>query len=263
MENSRRREKAALAIFLALVALGGLLLGGYFLTGRTWSVAATMVDDAAGSLDAYTVIAFNGVVPPGEGDAPHSGDGANGAGRELAPEFTMEDAFGSSSGTGADAGIRDSIQSIFEREDRRAGAIGDDVYVSDVRDIYMLKGAKGLTLNLADPARYADPVVLNAGGKKVGVFSVSAYASRAKLKAVTSLLRDEGADAVLCIVPRTQLLATYDGLDVVLLTAPRSGTPDERDQGNTMVAESPEEGEVGVVLLSSNNVPSFKVVKEL
>lgn len=63
MQN-RTRERAGLAIFLVLVALGGILLGAYFLTGRSWSVAATMVDDAAGSLDAYTVVAFSGVVAP-------------------------------------------------------------------------------------------------------------------------------------------------------------------------------------------------------
>lgn len=289
MQN-RTRERVGLVIFLVLVVLGGGLLGAYFLTGRSWSVAATMVDDSVGSLDDYTVVAFAGVVPPeddvepsasGESSAVAGSSGAAAssdaedlsasAGQsaspapddEVSPEFTMEDAFGSSADSEADTGIRESIMSVFEREDRKRAAGDDAVYVSDVRDIYSLKGADGLTLNLADPERYAEPAVLGAGGKRIGVFSVSSYLSRAKLKSVETSLREEGAEAIVCIAPRTSLLSTYDGLDVVVLTSPAEGRTDERDSQGTLVVDAPYVGEVGVVILSSNNVPSYKVVKEL
>ena len=282
MQN-RTRERAGLAIFLVLVALGGILLGAYFLTGRSWSVAATMVDDAAGSLDAYTVVAFSGVVAT-DADQPAGSSAADGfssaaassdassaspdakpssSDDELAPEFTMEDAFGDSPDGDAELGVKESILSVFEREDRKHAAEDGTVFVSDVRDIYSLKGANGLSLNLADAARYAEPSVLAAGGKKIGVFSTSAYVSRAKLKSILAALRDEGAEAVVCITPRTSLLSTYDGLDVVVLTSPADGRPDGRDTHGALVVESPYVGEVGVVIFSSNNVPSYKVVKEL
>lgn len=290
--EKRAREKAGLAVFLILVALGGILLGGYFLTGRSWSVAATMVDDTVGSLDRYTVVTFNGVITPQEeatsaretrsssarsSSSTASNASSNGSSssassaatssevlREMDPEFTMRDAFGDSKGSAAEPGVRESIQSIFERQDRRKSALDDTVYVSDVRDIYALKGANGLTLNLSDPSRYVEPVVLSAGAKKLGVFSVSAYISRAKLTSVINQLEEEGADSIICIAPRTSLISTYDGIDVVILTKPEEEvTSDERDHPSTLVVESPEVGDVGVVLLSSNNVPSFKVVKEL
>ena len=269
MQN-RTRERAGLAIFLVLVALGGILLGAYFLTGRSWSVAATMVDDAAGSLDAYTVVAFSGVVAPDE-DEPAGSDASSASpdakpsssDGELAPEFTMEDAFGDSPDGDAELGVKESILSVFEREDRKHAAEDGTVFVSDVRDIYSLKGANGLSLNLADAARYAEPSVLAAGGQKIGAFSTSAYVSRAKLKSILAALRDEGAEAVVCITPRTSLLSTYDGLDVVVLTSPADGRPDGRDTHGALVVESPYVGEVGVVIFSSNNVPSYKVVKEL
>lgn len=282
MEN-RKRERVALVIFLVLVALGGLLLGAYFLTGRSWSVAATMVDDRVGSLDRYSVVAFSGVIPEGELDAeanasaePGSAPGGSSPSSaassaspesdqepEVSPEFTMQDAFGSPSDSVADTGIGDSIMSVFERENRRASAGDDKVYVSDVRDLYAMKGADGVTLNLTDLSRYLDPVVLSAGDKKIGVFSTTAYISRAKLKSIIWALRDNGADSIICLTPRTSLLSTYDGLDVVVLTSPPDGRTDDRDTGGTLVVQSPEVGDVGVVLLSSNNVPSYKVVKEL
>lgn len=275
MEN-RKRERAALAIFLVLVALGGLLLGAYFLTGRSWSVAATMMDDTVGTLDRYTVVAFNGVIPedglePAEESSglPASSGGSDSSSsfstseREVAPEFTMRDAFGGSSDQPAEIGIGDSVMSVFEREDRRASAHGDDVYVSDVRDLYSMKGADGVTIGLSDLSRYADPVVLGAGAKKIGVFSTTAYVSRAKLKSIVGALKDDGADTIVCLAPRTSLLSTFDGLDVVVLSAAPDGRSDERDTGDALVVQSPEVGDVGVVLLSSNNVPSYKVVKEL
>ena len=231
-----------------------------------------MVDDAAGSLDAYSVVAFSGVIPPSsksEGSASSSAASSSASSNAaqdespVQPEFTMQDAFAGSSDAAADESLRDSIESILEREDRRKASSDDGVYVSDVRDLYSLKGAGGLSLNLSDPARYAEPSVLNAGGKKLGVFSVSAYVSRAKLKSIETYLWEEGAEAIVCIAPRTSLLSTYDGLSVVILTTACEGRADERDKHGALVVESPEVGEVGVVIFSSNNVPSYKVVKEL
>lgn len=279
--EKRAREKVGLAIFLVLVALGGLLLGGYFLTGRSWSVAATMVDDTVGSLDRYTVVAFSGTITPEEEKSSAKGNGSSPSSSsysasssssaassseplgEIEPEFTMRDAFGESNGSVAEPGVRESIRSILERQDRRKSAQDDTVYVSDVRDLYALKGANGLTLNISDPSIYAEPMVLNAGTKKLGVFSLSAYISRAKLKSVIAQLEEDGADSIICIAPRTSLISTYDDIDVVILTQPQEGTTDEREHPSTLVVESPEVGDVGVVLLTSNNVPSFKVVKEL
>lgn len=280
--ESRKRERVALAIFLVMVVLGGLLLAAYFLTGRSWSVAATMVDDTVGSLDRYTVVAFSGVIPEGrleaadEASASSASSSASGSSssssaaasasasqHEVDPEFTMRDAFGESSDQPGETGIGDSVMSVFEREDRRASSHGGDVYVSDVRDLYSMKGADGVTLSLSDLSKYSDPVVLGAGSKKVGVFSTSSYVSRAKLKSIVDALKDDGADTIVCIVPRTPFLSTYDGIDVVVLASAPDGPPDERDTGGTLVVQSPEAGDVGVVILSSNNVPSYKVVKEL
>ena len=278
--EKRSREKIALAMFLVLVALGGVLLGGYFLTGRSWSVAATMVDDTVGSLDRYTVVAFSGTIPLQEESkdrsqaSPSSSSNAassssaasstdsESVSAEIGPEFTMQDAFGEGSGASSDLTVKEAIQSIFQRQDRRKAALDDNVYVSDVRDLYDLKGASGITLNVSDSSIYAEPIVMSAGEKKIGVFSISAYASRAKLKAIAGLLDEQGADTVICIAPRSSMLAMLDGIDVVICTKP-AGASSERESPSTLVVESPEIGDVGVVLLSSNNVPSFKVVKEL
>ncbi|MCH4184103.1 MAG: hypothetical protein LKF61_01305 [Eggerthellaceae bacterium] len=59
--NQSLREKIALVVFLVLVVL--TLLGGvvYLNVGHNWNVTASSIDDAAGSLEGYTAILYDGV----------------------------------------------------------------------------------------------------------------------------------------------------------------------------------------------------------
>lgn len=63
------REKIALVVFLALIAL--TMLGGfwYMNVGHSWNVAANNIDDAYGNMDGYTVILYDGVTVPTARDA--------------------------------------------------------------------------------------------------------------------------------------------------------------------------------------------------
>ncbi len=69
------REKIALVVFVLLVAFAAVVLIGYFTTGRSWNVAASFVDDAAGRMDGYTVIAYSGIIeePEDEGGDAQAG----------------------------------------------------------------------------------------------------------------------------------------------------------------------------------------------
>ena len=54
------REKAALAVFAALIVLSLSGLGWYLLAGHSWNVAASNIDDTFGSMDGYTAIVYAG-----------------------------------------------------------------------------------------------------------------------------------------------------------------------------------------------------------
>ena len=54
--KKRTREKVALLVFALLVILGGSVLLRYFETGRSWNVAASVVDDSFGQIKGYTAI---------------------------------------------------------------------------------------------------------------------------------------------------------------------------------------------------------------
>lgn len=58
------REKIALVVFVALIAISLFGLLGYLAIGHSWNVAASNIDDATGRMDGYTAIVFEGTVDP-------------------------------------------------------------------------------------------------------------------------------------------------------------------------------------------------------
>lgn len=244
------RERIALVVFFVLVIAGAFVLLSYFSTGRGWSVAATAVDDSVGQLDGYTAILYTGVAEP----APEAAD----------EDATVEVDVRADDPDDVDreAGLGLKLLTLAAEVD---GADEGRVYVSDVREIYEKRGASVLSLDLTDGAsRYEVPIIFEVGGKRIGVFSVRERLPKAAFKAIVDGLHEDGAESVVCITPRPSLIPDHDGVDVVVITSGdhEYAIQNEPDDG-TVIARSPEAGSVGVVLLSSNNVPSAKSIESL
>lgn len=62
------REKIALVVFVGLIAVSLCGLFGYLTLGHSWNVAASNIDDAAGRMDGYTAIVYEGTVAPESAD---------------------------------------------------------------------------------------------------------------------------------------------------------------------------------------------------
>ncbi|WP_165170421.1 hypothetical protein [Adlercreutzia sp. ZJ242] len=342
--QKRTREKIALVLFVLLVAFAGAVLTSYFTTGRSWSIAASFVDDTMGRMDGYTAIVYAGVVEPEPDEAaasdpepaapadageapdgaanvtsgnpegaadPAAGDGAPadpapapdpaaGEAPDAAPADNPESADSGSAAADAGATSADpegssipvpdppgfsivfpdrSAEGSANEPPSAADSIGlgilsivprpveegeEAVYASDVCRLYEDKGAHALTLNVADADSYADLQVFYVNGKRVGVYSISAYANRVRLKRYLSYFDSRDVDVVVCLTPRASYLATYEGTDVVIVTTDSEGiSVDGETHDGTLVTRSPEKGQVGVVLLSSNNVPSARVITSL
>lgn len=80
------REKIALVVFVALIAVSLCGLVGYLAIGHSWNVAASNIDDAAGRMDGYTAIVFKGTVTPAEAEKGGAGTAgeADNEGSEVA-----------------------------------------------------------------------------------------------------------------------------------------------------------------------------------
>lgn len=302
------REKIALVVFAVLIVVSGIVLIGYFSTGRSWTIAATFVDDTVGEMDGYSVILFNGVLDPTtskdedgshpdtvEDGADPAVDDASGS-SDKAPDSVYgvdsgADAFletkdgliqddsvlhGTDSSTSADSSIAfensllDPAHSvglrILSMYPRAINATYDGVFVSDVSDLYARKGANVLSLNLTDPDHYEPPIVYYSGQKKIGVFSIDGYRDPVAMEEADRYMQEKGADVVVCITPRLALISDYDAIDVVILTTPledQSELSRSKVGGNTFVVQAPEKGDVGLVILSSNDIPSSRVIEVL
>ena len=316
------REKIALIVFAMLVVVASVVLIGYFSTGRSWTIAATFVDDTVGEMDGYSVILFNGVVEPDidadddsktralnsssgaaasstlDGQTPSSSeersitDPDNGPveeisqGQDLQAEALLETKDGLIQddsvlrGDGVSSGSDIASQSpnalldpahsvglrILAMYPRAINAEYDGVFVSDVSDLYERKGASVISLNLSDLEHYNDPMVLSSGSKKIGVFSIESYKGKQEMSAIEQDMADQGANVVVCITPRLALISDYDAIDVVILTTPieqQSQFYRSKVGGDTFVVQAPERGDVGLVILSSNDIPSSRVIEVL
>ena len=232
--KKRTREKVALLVFALLVVLGGSVLLRYFETGRTFNVAATGVDDVFGQMQGYTAIVFDGTYDPMDALRP-------------AVDVTSE-------GEEAPASVGAMVLSELSRP----------VYASDVRSLYLDKGAGVVTLDIADPSRYEKPVILMAGDRKVGVVYVDYYASKKHLATLQKEMTDAGAQSLICLVPRLSCLATPDGFQTIIVTDDSQAEPGSGEGSEGVhIMYAPEREQVGVVLLTALNVPSSKVYSAL
>lgn len=344
--EKRTREKIALVIFALLVAFAAAVLIGYFTTGRSWNVAASFVDDAAGSMDGYTTVVYAGVIEPkpnpspaeegdpqGSGNASAAGaavgdgssaaddgsvpsgtpDATDGAGDASSPQVVegaqMPDSANgaTASGEGAadadvtsDAAAADAGESAAGAQDeaadplvivpseneppadappvpgdsiglnilsllpRPASKVEEGVFISDVRDLYERKGSDVVSIDAANLSLYETPQVVESGGKRIGVFSIDVYHTKALLKQYLRAFEEADVDVVMCLTPRSSYLASYDGIDVVLVTSDAEGASTAGKAVNgTLVVQSPARGAVGAVVLTANNVASAKVVSAL
>lgn len=259
----RTRERIALVVFAALVALAAVVLSSYFLTGRSWNVAASFVDDTVGQMKGYTAVVYAGIVQP-EHEA--RGDGEDAVLSDVVSQGNMQAELSNDAGvvSGSDPDVTDSVGlGILALLPAFPGEY-EGVYVSDVRDLYEQKEARVISLDVADPWRYAIPTVLSGDGSRIGVFSVTSYTTRARLNQYREFFDEERVDAVVCITPRTALLADLSQISVVI-TIDDSAEADSSSRfvGNTLVTSAAPLDTVGVILFSPNYTPSAKVVDAL
>lgn len=296
---SGKRNRRALALFATLMLFGGIAIFAYFATGRGWSIAATMVDDRVGNMKSYTAIVFNGIgdrdvddmeetallVHQSPNESPSDDETKESDGYTEADDIAILNASESFAGDSDSSeepsnlshgllpvdengdisynNLSDRIMSIFYRAMAKIQTDGQDrVYAADVRDLYETAGAEACTLNISDLHYYEEPIVYDLGRKRIGIFSISSYTSRSRLSSVSSSLRADGADVVVCVSPRASMVASFDGIDIVVTTL-QGDWPDDGEKGDALEVQAPFEGEVGIILISESNVPIYKSITEI
>lgn len=273
MEKSTR-EKVALVVFALLIAFTTAVLVGYFSTGRSWTRAATFVDDTVGEMEGYSVIVYYGTVDPADsddGDNPGASSASDSAALSQQTNRTEEMESVSSDSVQETAvggtGIVDPANSlglrILSMYPKPINESHGGVFVSDVRELYERKDAAVVTLDTKNPSVYSEPIVIRSGEKKVGVFSALRFLTRQELAQIKADFQDSGVDTVVCITPRTALLADNGCADIIIVTDYIFNRTEAFKDTDALVVQAPDIGQVGVILLSPNNVATPRAITAL
>lgn len=210
------REKIALFFLIAMILSGAYVIFNYFSTVTPFTVAATRVDEAAGTMNHYTALVYSG--------------------------------------------INDEASSSKNKANKTTNSKKDVVYSSDIYSEYLDKLASIATLNIKEFMNKDDCQIRKVGNKKIGIFSISSYSRKQIINKTVADLKSKGADAIICICPRSVMLGSFDEINAVVCTKEKS--PSENEEGhvdNTLIVRSPAIGRVGVLTISNSNVVSQKV----
>lgn len=246
------REKIALIILVILVAIAGFAIITYFAVGRSWSVAATLMDDAVGRMSGYTALIYHA-----EDDDAMMPDGTDAS--ELDPSMPS---LIKQNDVPADAdtiGLR--IMSYYSLVNP------DGLKAVDPQAVLDLYKEKDTNVSILDVSKYgsgSEPEVIEVDDKKIGIFYAVGYKSNYQIAKIVDKLHRDGAEAILCITPRLSTLQSTAGINAVLI-------PDIDDEiasgsvrdGDTLITALPAAGKVGVILFSSNNVATGRVIDAL
>lgn len=313
---------------LLLVVLISVCSCAYMNTAKTWTVAASHVDDAIGSMDGYAVILYPGTTQPEpeesyvpkaegglfssltDGTATASSSAFDEPSESASDELLLEENqavpdTSSEAGLPSEAGetalsstetlpVPETDQepagdaadgSVPEEEPLSEGEIKaksfaerflplisdateeepEPLFVSDVRTDYLEKEASVLTIDALSAGRYAEPSVFLLEDKRVGVFSVNEPISQTRLNVFKEFFAQKEADVVVCLTPLGSYLASFEGIDIVVVTtaAENAYSTIGSEKDGAFVVRAPELGTVGAIVITSNNVVSSKVIDEL
>ena len=158
------REKLALLFFIFLILFGlGISLFYISSLSTPLNVAASNIDDAAGTLEDYTAIVYEGLAEEKKDQASSS----------SANKEPSEDLNKRSQNVNDDSSdeltASEALPDTSDNEEEKSA-----VTVRSVRKDYVEKGAAVFELNVADPSEYNTRSVVRAGKYTFGILSVNA-----------------------------------------------------------------------------------------
>ena len=265
---NRTREKIALVILCLLLVFGGIALVSYIIAGHSLNVTATQIDDAVGTMEGYTAIVFEGTIdsderreafaqahPTSEAEGENV-DEAAGEG-ETEGEDVEEAAVDEVAAEGAADGFESPSEDASAQEVVKTAPV-----LAEVCDDYRSKGADVFTLDIANPLKYRDGLILKQGDHRIGVFSIEGVTTTAEVEEMLAYFELNKVEIVVAIAPLASFLATTEGIDIIVTTSNAAGSLMGGVVDGSYVVQAPTLDSVGVVFISPGNVVSSKVITE-
>lgn len=125
---------------------------------------------------------------------------------------------------------------------------------------YMGKGSDVLNLNTLNPSIYSEPTVVNSHEKRFGVFYLQEDANINSAKASVLALSKFELDGIIAIVTDLDDIKNVDGIDIAICFEADKLAKTGEYIGDTFCIPAVSVGSVGAILISPNNVVSFKTI---
>ncbi len=250
------REKAALGVFLflALAALGVVI--AYIVTfGHSLNVAASKIDDAAGNLDGYTALLYQGTAESRR--ATVVGDSA-GEGEGLAPRaLNRQSSQKAGDSSGEEVSAAQASSSVGEGQQGQQGSVS----LFSLRVSYVEKQAAVVTIDVEHPEAYNERCIVRANGRTFGfVYIDEVTAWQSYLQKRIADYRVCGVDMVVCVTREIGLLRSYQGASIVVSLQEEGISPHGAMVQGVFYDDAVLKGQVGSILVSPSRTITAKDV---
>lgn len=259
------REKIALVIFALLVVFGfGALM--FYMTGvgHSFNVAASSIDDAAGDLDEYTAIVYEGTAEKKKALNEAGLDSIAQEGINKTLELGKDQAIDDTS-TGDEVSASDVVpNSSASTQGGGDAQSSEPLSVKDVRNSFLQKHASVYELDLSDPTVYIDRTIVKAGKYRFGILAIDeASALPHYINTRIKEYQDAEVDFIIALVDDLSRVNQVEGLDIVISTQEEGLKPVGVSSDGVFFNDAALQGEVGTLLISPSKVISAKDISEL
>lgn len=221
-----------------LVLTGGGLLW-YFIAGHSWNLAASNFDEQSGQMDGYLAIVYEGTHDASQIE-----------------KAAQEDASKSSN-------TAENTQDASNASNEENSDTNTDLTLDEVVQNYEDKGALVYTLDTENPLAYKDDIIIKKGNYRFGIFSITERISEEELKKHIDYFNTYNVDLIIAVTPAAYYLGSASGVNLIVCTDGGGNAVEGKMKGDSLLVDTPVEGRIGSMVVSSSKTITAKEVKSL
>lgn len=250
------REKAALVVFFLLGFSVLTIAIAYICTlGHSLNVAASSIDDAAGSLDGYTALVYEGTA---ENHRETVVDTTGVKDGKLTPRSLNKES------TQKSEGKKGELSASQASDVAKEGEGENSVSLFSLRCSYVEKQASVIVVDVADLGRYNERTVVRADGRTFGFLSIDEVTAQQSYFAKrVADYKKLGVDMVVCVTKDLSLLDNYAGATIVVSSQDEGLSSHGALVKGVFYDDAAMVGQVGTVLVSPSRTITAKDVSSL
>ncbi len=250
------REKAALGVFLFLaVAALGVVIAYIVTFGHSLNVAASKIDDAAGSLDGYTALLYQGTAESRRATVVNAPDHASDS---LGPRaLNRQSSQKGGEGSNGEVSAAQASSSVGDGQEGQQASVS----LFSLRVSYVEKQAAVITVDVEHPEAYNERCIVRANGKTFGfvyIDEVTAWQSYLQKRIADYKLC--GVDMVVCVTKEIGLMRSYQGSSIVISQQEEGISPHGVAVQGVFYDDAALKGQVGSILVSPSRTITAKDV---